>query len=389
MVKINMKIRQKIIAEIQEMAREEILSMISAGTYERIKKQDEHPEFRVYAIAHEGTAEGKIIGEQYIKQSWFKEAVKSVVDKIKLGLKFFHLHKAGTNDTENRQAVGEVVGKKLVNMNGKTYALVAAYVYPEFRDMPLDVASIEADIVYNKEGNTAKIDSVDKITGIALGNSAVISPGFAGATLLGAVQAFAAQRSGGKGSGKMTKAELKELREQIEEAGLSPSDVFGEEDLTQDLVVKKEIKKAVQGEYEHRKRTDEAFDKARADWEKEKSELQKRADELSSETAKLKVGGTLSVLAKERNLDDKQQKFVERNLRLFEVKDADKVKEELDSFITEQLKEFDEVSKLVTGEGGEDDKDKGKSKGTPSGDKDEPETNEDYENPEKNDFIPE
>jgi len=384
---------ERIIAKIQNMARAEMLSLISAKQYERIKKIDEHPEFRVYAIAHEGEAEGKVIDKDgvgnYTKQNWFKSAIKNLAEKISEGIKFFHMHSATSNSTENRQELGEVVGKGLQDIGGKLYALVAAYIYPEFRDMPLDVASVETDIVYSKKDGKVKIDDVRDVTGIALGNSAVISPGFAGATLLGCVQAFAKQSSGKKGD-VMTKAELKALREQIKEAELTPSDLFGENELTQDLgvqgMITKAEKKAVTGEYEHRKRTDDAFDKARADWEKKEKALEDKNKELSSVNAKFKVGDVLTVLAKERTLDEKQVAFINKNIGQFEIKDAEKVKEEMDTFVTAQLKEYDEFGKIFTGK--KPDEKKSGEKGTGSGDGEPSENAADYEDGKKNDFIP-
>jgi len=384
---------ERIIAEIQNMARAEILSLISAKEYERIKKIDDEPEFRVYAIAHEGTAEGKIISAGYAKQSWFRATIKKLGEKIQEGIKFFHMHSATSNSTDNRQPLGEVVGKGVQEIGKKLYALVAAYIYPEFRDMPLDIASIEADIVYSKENGKVKIDDVKDVTGIALGNSAVISPGFAGATLLGCVQAFA-KKSSGKGD-VMTKAELKELRKQIEEGEVKPSDLFSEDELTQDpdvqAMVTKAEKKAVTGEYEHRKRTDAAFDKARADWDKEKKALEDKNKELSTSNANLKVGDVLAGLAKERKLDEKQIAFVNKNIGQFEVKDAEKVKEEMDTFVTDQLKAYDEVSEIITGKKPEEKSAEKKpgEKGTGSGDGEPPETSADYEDGKKNDFIPE
>jgi len=386
---------ERIIAEIQNMARAEILSLISEKEYERIKNIDNEPEFRVYAIAHEGTAEGKIIGAGYAKQNWFRTAIKKLAEKIQEGIKFFHMHSATSNSTENRQPLGEVVGKGVQEIGKKLYALVAAYIYPEFRDMPLDIASIEADIVYSKESGKVKIDDVKDVTGIALGNSAVISPGFAGATLLGCVQAFAKQKSSGKKGDTMTKAEVKELRKQIEEGEVKPSDLFSEDELTQDPgvqgMISKAEKKAVTGEYEHRKRTDAAFDKARADWDKEKKALEDKNKELSTSNAKFKVGDVFAGLAKDRKLDEKQVAFINKNIGRFEVKEAEKVKEEMDTFVTAQLKEYDEFSEIVTGKKPEDNKSEKKpgEKGTGSGDDTPPETNEEYEDVKKNDFIPE
>lgn len=367
------------------MAKEEILRMIPADIYEKIKKQDDHPEFRVYAIAHEGTAKGTIIEKpEIVKQSWFKSAVQKLTRAIEYGIKLFHLHKAGSNDHELRQPIGEVVGKTTKEINGKVYSMVAVYIYPEFRDMPLDIASIEADMVFEKQKDNAIIKDILRVTGIALGNSAVVKPAFAGATLLGTVQAFA-RRKKEKG-GKMSER-IDEIREMIKEEGLKPSDVFGEDELRDDPIVVDYVKKEKQGEYLHRKRTDEAFDRARAEWEKEKKDLEAKIKELSIEKTKYQVSDYLQELAQERNLDEVQVKFINKNLKKFEISEPEKVKEELDKFIDEQLKDFEETQKLLLGDkAGNKEKEKD-GKGTPPVEGNEPESEEEYENPEKNEFI--
>jgi hypothetical protein len=59
----------------------------------------------------------------------------------------------------------------------------------------LDVASIEAnmDLDVDSKGNLVATDIQD-VSAIALGNSEIETPGFAGATLLGQLQAFAKER---------------------------------------------------------------------------------------------------------------------------------------------------------------------------------------------------
>lgn len=87
--------------------------------------------------------------------------------------------------------IGEVVGSVAKNIKNKLTAFAAIYIYPEYRNIPLDVASIEADISIDPEEKGIHAIDVQDITGIALGNSNVNKPGFASATLQGELQAFA------------------------------------------------------------------------------------------------------------------------------------------------------------------------------------------------------
>lgn len=374
---------RKLLGRLQNMAKEEVLRLIPADVYERIKQKDPHPEFRVYAIAHEGTAKGTIIERpDIVKQNWFKSAVKKLTNAIEYGIKLFHLHKAGSNDHDLRQPIGEVVGKTLREMNGKIYSMVAVYIYPEFRDMPLDIASIEADMVFEKQNDSAIIKDILRVTGIALGNSAVVKPAFAGATLLGTVQAFARRKKEG---GSMTEEKIAELRALVKELEVKPSDVFEEDVLRNDPLIVEYVKKEKQGEYLHRKRTDEAFDRARAEWEKEKQMLESKIKELSVEKTKYQVNDVLQELAQERNLNEVQVKFINKNLKKFEVKEPEKVKEELDKFIDEQLNDFEETQKLLLGD--KSDNQENADKGTPPADNSTGDEEDEYENPEKNEFI--
>ena len=159
----------------------------------------------------------------------------------------------------------------------KLSSIAIAYIYPDYRDIPLDVASIEADIhLPEKIGPVVKISDVDveEITGIALGNSAIVKPGFAGATLLASLQEFADnadREKRSKGGGEtMT---LDEIKTAIKEGRYRLSDVFGDDEISKDPSVLRIVRGETQAEYEHRTRTDKKFDEERAKWEKDKKDL--------------------------------------------------------------------------------------------------------------------
>ena len=56
-----------------------------------------------------------------------------------------------------------------------------------------------------------EVEEVRDITGIALGNSSVESPGFPGATLQGIFQEFAQKKLSHEGNGGNNKMDLKEI----------------------------------------------------------------------------------------------------------------------------------------------------------------------------------
>jgi hypothetical protein len=184
----------KIRASLRMMASSEIMQMIPESKLREIKAKDPTPVFKAFVVGHEGEARGNLIGVGNIVKQWFRSAIEKLHNKISVGLQLFHGH-AETNETTDRESIGEVVGKKLLNIKNRLSSVVACYIYPYFKKLPLDVASIEADIDLRQGERTGfYINDVKKLTGIALGNSAIDTPGFEGATLLGQLQALAKEK---------------------------------------------------------------------------------------------------------------------------------------------------------------------------------------------------
>ena len=175
-------------AKLQQMAASEIINIIPNDIYEEIKQRDPHPLFQAYVVGHEGEATGTMVGLGSKVLNWFSSAINKLWQKMKYGTKIFHGHNIDSSH-EGRQSIGEVVGKAIKTIQDKVNAIAITYIYPEYRGLPLDVASIEADVRINPDDSVHDVD-VGDITGIALGNSAIEKPGFAGATLLSQIQAM-------------------------------------------------------------------------------------------------------------------------------------------------------------------------------------------------------
>ena len=184
----------RIRAQLRCMAESEIMAMISPDVLKDIKAKDAHPMFKAFVVGHEGEAKGNLVGVGNIIKQWFKSAIEKLHGKISAGIRLFHGH-AETNATEGRVPIGEIVGKKLMDVKDRLSSVVACWIYPSYRHLPLDVASIEANVDFNQDnrGNFI-VAGVEGVTGVALGNSAIETPGFAGATLLGQLQAFADEK---------------------------------------------------------------------------------------------------------------------------------------------------------------------------------------------------
>jgi len=177
----------KFTAKLQQMASSEIMNIIPNDIYEEIKQRDPHPFFQAYVVGHEGEATGEVVGVGRRVLNWFSSAINKIWKKLNYGTKVFHGHNIDSSH-KGRQSIGEVVGKAIKTIKDKVHAIAIMYIHPEFRDLPLNTASIEVDVDITDD--TVHDVDVGDITGIALGNSAVDKPGFAGATLLSQIQAM-------------------------------------------------------------------------------------------------------------------------------------------------------------------------------------------------------
>ena len=177
-------------AVLQEMAADEIMEMVGESILNKLRADDPNPLIKAFVVGHEGESKGNLVGFGNVIKRWFKTMIRALGSKIQAGLQLFHGH-VDTNSHEGRVPIGEVVGTKLKEIDGRESVIVACHIKPEFRNLPLDVASVETTVDYkqNPDG-TLEILGVSDVTGIALGNSRVQTPGFPGATLLGQLQAF-------------------------------------------------------------------------------------------------------------------------------------------------------------------------------------------------------
>lgn len=185
----------RIQVKIREMAANEIADMVPQATFDKIKQTDSSPLFKAFVVGHEGEARGNIVGIGNVVKRWFRSAVEKLHEKIRAGVQLFHGHGA-TNDQVGRAVIGEIVGKKLMEIGERLSSVVACYIYPAARGLSLDVASIEADVEMELDSAGVRVVNVGEVTAIALASSAIETPGFSGATLLGQLQAFEPEETG-------------------------------------------------------------------------------------------------------------------------------------------------------------------------------------------------
>lgn len=354
----------KILAKIQNMSSAELMSIIPADQYVRIKEDDPNPVFRAYVVGQEGISEGKVVGEGAVVKRWYASAIQKLYEKLKSGLRIFHNHGA-TNEHDGRVSIGEMVGKALKTIGDKLSVVAVMYIKPMYRSLPLDIASIEADVRLSEDNGITDADVAD-ITGIALGNSAINKPGFAGATLLAQIQAFADQRFQG---GKM-ELTIDEIKEFVKANKVNPSDIFGGENGGSESDSKgalNAIREADRRAYEAKRqleREGEIFTKKKAEYEDRiaKMEADIRTKDIS--LLKTKVPSLIESAFKERKMDDRQKKFITSRIDRFTPTAVDKLETELSAHLDQEIAEFNRVGELfgVKAEKGDGKKDESRSK---------------------------
>jgi hypothetical protein len=335
-------------AELQSLAKREILEMVPVDTIARIKETDPKPEFKVFCVGHDGVANAQELsfGRKVVKAyHYVKNMIFRLGERLQYGTPIFNNH-GDTNDHAGREKIGELVGKSVKMVGDKLSALAVTYIYPQFKNLSLDVASIEGEVEYYAKGNdSGDVIDINKITGIALGSSKVNTPAFPGATLLGTLQAFSKDAQfDRKTEEKMTVAEIIEA---IKEVGAKVTDLFTPEE----IVASDPAKKAKQTEYEHAKRIEESLGKEREKvitLTKELGEKDTKIKTLGEVVSRTQVGTLFTKSNDARKFNDKQKAFIERRLGSFKSeKTGDELQLEFDKYLDTEIKEFGEYAKVM------------------------------------------
>ncbi len=296
--------------QVQAATQIELEEMVDSATLRNLKAREEHPEIRLYSIGHEGEANLHLPGIGKKTFTWIQAMVQKVKEALDIGTPVFDRHDPDTNSHEGRTQIGEVVGKAVKKIGDRLNTLAAIYIYPNFKSRPLDVASFEADIEFGHDEHVAWPTSINSVSGIALSNSGIDSPGFPGATLLGAVQAYVQAFAGEFGDNKMNQSDVKAA---ILELKLSPSDLFTVEDVTADKKVRTNLQEAATRLGKERDTGRERI----AELENQNAEKDKKLLQHDVQSKSASVFDSI-IADPERKLDDKAKIFVRRGLKDFE-----------------------------------------------------------------------
>jgi ribosomal protein L29 len=149
----------------------------------------------------------------------------------------------------------------------------------------------------------------------------------------------------------MEKVTIEEVRDLIKADKIKPSDLFGAEVLADDPSVKglieTENRRAVAGEYAHRKRGEEGFDKTKGELEKQLADLKAEANTLRLATATGKVRPLYDAQKATRKLTEKQALFIEGRLDKFKPTKPEDVEKEFNFYLDSEVDEYGKIAKLM------------------------------------------
>jgi len=330
-----------------EISKEEVAAIVGEKKMTALKAEYEHPDLRCFVIAHEGTAEGKLVDDsRTVILSYLKRTIRELYRAIQTGLPAFFRHTGGNN--VDRLPIGEVVGKQLKeDANGDMYTLAVFLIYPEYKDLTLDIASVESNLVIDRDqyGNP-EIVSVEEVSAVALSTSALEEPGFPNARLLAAFSYFADKKDH-----KMDLT-LEQVKNWLSENAARPSDIFSVVEICRDAEVDKEINQRLQTKHEHARRLETKLadiEKERAD---EKSDLQKQIEDYQRRLIDATAAGMITTSLAEVE-DAKMRGIVEKKLQaalpkaLEGITDPDRVREAIKAQQAAVLAEIEELKTVL------------------------------------------
>ena len=349
-----------------KLTKEEVLEHISPSVVKDIKSRGKNAYFQAYSLVHEGVSKPKVIQDGADKEvSWPRAAVESLKGIIRKGLQFFDGH-GDTNDTAGRRPLATVVSDFTKEVGGKLHHIVVGHFPDKKTADKYDVCSIEADVDVAPCDNGGYIaQKIANITGIALGNSSVDTPGFPGAKRLIAVQAFEPEDKKTKKEGDSTMPTFHEIKQAVKDMNIYAHQLYSEEDLKDDRVFGKLYTQLDQ----EREKISTAETKLQ--------DMEKSLKEEQHKRMTLDASNRLDSVIPD-GATELQKKFYKRMFRPENIEDLSD--EGLKTFVDTQEKQFQDLAKegLIRSEdfSGGDKEPEGASNGSSDGDSEDVSTEE-------------
>ncbi len=342
-----------------EFTKEDVLRIVGESRMRRLKEQYRNPDIRMFVIAHEGFAEG-MSGIRKRILLYMKQTVQRVADAIGIGIPAYFQHDKG----RERDQIGEVVGRKFVNDKHMSYTVAAILVYPDWKELDLDVASMEAEIEIKGE----EVYNVRNVSAIALSNSHIDSPGFPHAKLVAAFEYFTSTNTGSGAetftstSGDPTNTgakperpktmNLNDIKQWLTDNKIRVTDVFELDEIMQNPEVDKVVKRELQTKHEHARRVE---DKLKRVEEEKNKELDNLLEQVKEYRGKIVEASSVSTLATALNKieDVKMRGYVEQRAKeriagkIDGIDDPSKVEEFVQQSVDEVVKDLETMKEIL------------------------------------------
>ncbi len=200
-MKTIIRISRKLLVEasVQELAEEDVVSMIDPAIYEEIKAKDEHPLFVKMNIGKQGISKGPVIIAG-IKKLWNKiwnpTRIKDLAKQLNRRVPLFVGH-GKDNSTKDRRRVGEVIKGWTETIGDEVHAFAIGWIPSTVSDVQetirngfLDTCSLEANLLFSlTQTGKLLVDKLKELTAVTFGSSRLGQmPGFATAGVMGMVQ---------------------------------------------------------------------------------------------------------------------------------------------------------------------------------------------------------
>jgi len=230
---------------------DEMEKLIEPKLFNKILLTDPHPEFRAYVIGHEGVAHGADENNRPVVLKYVKSIIRKLYNVLQTDIPAYFRH---NYDADNmvRDEVGTIVGKTMIDNDGKLETIAVIYIKPGYRDKDLDVASLEGFVEIDGD----KVVNINKIEAIALSNKNVDEPGFKNAKLVQQLNYFVSEVNHIKPE-ETDNMNLEDVLKFVKENVVQPNQLFDIETILNDKDVDARIKRELQTKHEHTRRLEE------------------------------------------------------------------------------------------------------------------------------------
>lgn len=332
----------------------EILAIIGPDKMAEIKAKDKNPKFAVYAVGQEGKSNPTILGEQSKPIMWMKEGISKLAKAIKAGTKLFFGHNKD-NSTEGREAYGEVVASCERMIQGKNTAIAVCYIPKEKQEFvgKQDIVSMEAVIEMVDQGMEYVADSIQKVTGLAIGSSDKWQPAMPGAKQLMMVQAMSTDQATLETAGGKPKMEVtfQDVQKFIQERKVFPSQLYKPHEIFGQPVKTKDGKVYYQGgdrvlqddanEYFQNQFKEQAdiYIKENEELKNKSTELEKKAKDYYLKVAKQEYIPHVEQVAKDKKFPDTALKILKLKTKNIDIPEDETERAKLTDRILAEVEE--------------------------------------------------